>query len=224
MNNKQIDPYKSCKLFYGNDVNNINNCLAETTVAFLGKNYLSDTEIFKKNQEHVFDLVRKRGFPPDAMRPTNAVAFNQVPNYFPSLLEKNDGNIKKSIIECKYLCNNSKNHKNECKKKCDIQGLAVENYDKDKRSHVPPVWTPLPVADEIRSSTDEIGYYRGAPHWNKLRKRPIKCKKVSYDSRADREYISKKNPWGFYISFTIVSLMFAVLIAYFLNGIFIEKF
>ena len=36
MINKKINPYKSCKLFYGNDVNSVNNCLSETTSAFLG--------------------------------------------------------------------------------------------------------------------------------------------------------------------------------------------
>ena len=183
---KKINPYKSCNLFYGDDVNNVNNCLAETTSAFLGTyNINSYPEIYKKNQEYVFDLVRKRGFYPDAMRPTNAPVFNQVPNYFPSLLEKNDGHINKSIKECKSMCDNSI-YTNECKKRCDIQGLSVENYDKDRRSP--------------------------------LRKRSNKCKKVSYDG------VSIKKPWVFYISFTIVSLMFAILIAYFLNGIFLEKF
>ena len=184
MINKKINPYKSCKLFYGNDVNSVNNCLSETTSAFLGTdsiNSYSNTEIYKKNQEYVFDLVRKRGFPPDAMRPTNAPVFNQVPNYFPSLLEKN-GDVNKSNLECKYMCSNNSIYPNECKKRCDIQGLAVENYDKDRRSP--------------------------------LRKRSNKCKKV----------MSIKKPWVFYISFTIVSLMFSILIAYFLNGIFLEKF
>lgn len=181
----QIDPYKACKLFYGDSVNDVNNCLSETTAAFLGTdsiNSFSDTKIYKSNQEHVFDLVRKRsgGFPPDVMRPINAPVFNQIPNYFPALLEKNSGDIKKSIYECKNMCDNNSMYKNECKNRCDIQSLSVENFDKD------------------------------------VRKKSKKCKKVSYKDI--------KKPWGFYISFIIVSLMFAIVIVFFLNGIFLEKF
>jgi len=133
-NNFKINPCKACRIKCPDpsDVNCINNCCMETLGAFMGASSINEfrnmpqAENCKKCMD---DAICEMGTNTCDLRLTAAPIFNQVPHYFPGLLEEHK-NVEKAKLLCYNFCLDCKNCENECVEKCDIDSLAVESYEK----------------------------------------------------------------------------------------------
>jgi len=133
-NNFKINPCKACRIKCPDpsDVNCINNCCMETLGAFMGASSINEfrnTPEAENCKKCMDDAICEMGSNTCDLRLTEAPIFNQVPHYFPNLLDKHK-NVQKAKILCYNFCLDCKNCENECVEKCDIDSSAVESYEK----------------------------------------------------------------------------------------------
>ena len=112
-----IDPCKSCWNKYkdeGVNINDLNNCYVETSAAFsTTKSALPIPEWCDCISKKMADLPYRAGKPLNFGNNqfSTAVAWNNIPHYFPTLLETNSPD--QALKFCNELCNS-----NECRDNC----------------------------------------------------------------------------------------------------------
>lgn len=144
-----INPCKACRKKYadGNcNINDINNCVVDTATAFSA---FPSNNVMRGNAagENWYECMEERmaALPYQAGEPRNflnlqlnmAPAWNQVPHYFPSLLEKTQDPHKARDM-CKLQCNGHRLSES-CKETCQTDFDAVEikeNYHNEQDSSV----------------------------------------------------------------------------------------
>lgn len=126
----KINPYYSClKEYDKSDINNLNQCINETTAAFLNVNSINQFPItdLKKNQKYLNEIKILNKKNECNFKVSETPIFVQIPNFFPFFYNKfnNHPSCKeKAKNYCLINCNNTY-YPLECKKKCIIQYNAV---------------------------------------------------------------------------------------------------
>ena len=132
----EINPCQACRKHHpADDINAINNCVFETSAAFLNANSLSKfntTNLYKHAQECVTDSKILKGRNTCEFRLQPSPIFVQVPNYFPDLYNEHN-NKEISLQTCKEKCSKYSSYPGECQEKCEVQADAVvDNIEKYK--------------------------------------------------------------------------------------------
>jgi hypothetical protein len=140
LNKYKINPCKACKMFYPiNDINNINYCCYDVLGAFTGKslNEIRNLPEAQNCKDCVDESIKALGRDKCNFRITPYTYWNQVPHYFPSLLnQENDKN--KAYKLCIEQCGNSR-YKEECKQNCllDLNAIDDDNVMNDIKRALP---------------------------------------------------------------------------------------
>lgn len=135
MDNFKINPCKACREKCEiTDINCINNCCSDTISAFKGSwsiNQIRNSPEFKNCVSCLNESINCIGSNTCDLRLTAAPTWNQVPHYFPELLQEYK-DVDKAKKECYNFCLDCK-YKNSCMEKCDIDSMAVEQYDDNNK-------------------------------------------------------------------------------------------
>lgn len=162
MDNFKINPCKACREKCEiTDINCINNCCSDTISAFKGAwsiNQIRNSPEFKNCVSCLNDSIRCVGSDTCELRLTAAPTWNQVPHYFPELLQeyKDVNKAKKACydfcLDCKYT--------NSCMQNCDIDSLAVETYD---NKNIKSLKDDKPTDDNKPgyNQTNPVSFYTG---------------------------------------------------------------
>jgi len=123
-NKFKINPCKACKKNYDiTDINNINQCCYDTLSSFEGNVFPDNPNCNKCVQESISKLGRD----PCEFRPAGTPSWNQVPHYFPALLEE-ENDIQSAKDKCIEACKTNR-YSAECEKNCQIDSDAVETIE-----------------------------------------------------------------------------------------------
>ena len=136
MDKFNLNPCNACmKKCDPDDINCINNCCYETQGAFENAwslNQFRNTPEAQNCVQCVNNSIIAMGRDNCDMRLTAAPIFNEVPHYFPEILNET-ADPEKSKDMCMAWCKNCR-YTNECKDNCETDYNAVEKFKKDNKN------------------------------------------------------------------------------------------
>lgn len=124
-----INPCKACIDKFKNGrcgVHNINDCCYDTLAAFTGSQSVNDIRYVDNCVDCVQQFLKAEGKTSCDLNIKPPPIWNDVPHYFPRLLQELD-DPDQSLITCKQLCSeNDKLHVNKCHENCETDFNAVQ--------------------------------------------------------------------------------------------------
>jgi hypothetical protein len=197
--NYTINPCKACSKKLqskGCDINDLNDCYLETLASYKNNhnNFVILDDVDSNWKECMSNKMSKLPYVAGKQRSFSNFQLNRAPvfisgnHYFPNQLNDNNGDAEKALNMCKLQCKNSKLY-NTCVENCqvDYDALVPQNSTTQLRKN---------------NKTEDL--------------------KEMYDTTLPKDDdnnindIIKEHPVTFYITFSIVSLLFAIIIFVFL--------